>query len=266
MKPSGPRQGKERATYRQSTNGRTRDQPNSKSTTGIVKSKPATPLRKTFSHQLNWKAQNAYAMARSGQTVGRVGKKLAGTADRLACVANKPSDTESEQSDTTKTQVVSHTLSTEKQQHDQEAMDTDEENETDDDQSDDQSKTKTKPSRRPIKPKGKKGKKFADQSQMLGLIDALNVKEEETIGKKLAKRAAVHKIEKEKTKRILQRKQDRKKEMAQVKKNLVEQEKNKRKERKVAAAAVAAANSALEAAQLAGTAPIIKRVRFEATL
>ncbi|KAL2912206.1 hypothetical protein HK105_208274 [Polyrhizophydium stewartii] len=94
------------------------------------------------------------------------------------------------------------------------------------------------------KPSGKKGKKFADQAQMLSLIDALGSKEEATIERKLVKRAAFHKKEKEREKQMQKRKAEKKRELNNVKKELLEKEKNKRKERKSDAAAIAEAAAA----------------------
>ncbi|KAI8929627.1 hypothetical protein BC831DRAFT_443413 [Entophlyctis helioformis] len=117
----------------------------------------------------------------------------------------------------------------------------------DGDESDDAGEDTQAPVRKPrrvIKPKGKKGKKFADQSAMLALVDSLNSKEEQTIERKLAKRAVVHQALQKREDKAEARQQEKRAELTEVKKKLADQSKNKRKERKEVKATAAAAIAA----------------------
>ncbi|KAH6563347.1 hypothetical protein BSLG_000398 [Batrachochytrium salamandrivorans] len=242
----------------------------------VAKSGPA----KGFSYALNWKPKRGARGASNNPSRGRIGKKVAHipvssalqdhmsrnemhTSTSVSTLEAKDDSEfesgtlvhDSEPAGITHTESGDAVTGSDAEDSDQNDMNSD-----DDSEEDAQPTKRAKLARRPIKPKGKKGKIFADQSQMMDLIDSLNVKEEETIGRKLAKRATSHQLEKERNKKILQRKVEKKQEMIQIKKDLVEKEKTKRKDRKDAAAAVA--EMAKEAAQLAGTAAAPKKVRF----
>ncbi|KAH9265803.1 hypothetical protein BASA83_010935 [Batrachochytrium salamandrivorans] len=147
---------------------------------------------KGFSYALNWKPKRGARGASNNPSRGRIGKK----------VAHIP---RTSWHNTYRKWVRSVGVTVVRRigvtGSDAEDSDQNDMNSDDDSEEDAQPTKRAKLARRPIKPKGKKGKIFADQSQMMDLIDSLNVKEEETIGRKLAKRIQIKKdlVEKEKT-------------------------------------------------------------------
>ncbi|KAI8920074.1 hypothetical protein DFJ77DRAFT_450974 [Powellomyces hirtus] len=79
---------------------------------------------------------------------------------------------------------------------------------------------------------GKKGKKFADKTLAMSLIDEVNATEEKRVGKKLERNQRNEKIDAERTVKKQQKQNSKRAQLEQVKKELREAEQMRKKRRK----------------------------------